>query len=199
MRSGSLWMRFVTSFYRRAVLMVRELDALENVTPPMPGRIALMSRGEIDAYRRFRPGAGAADLEVRLARGDVAVVAWLDDRIGHAAWVATGRAYVSYLGRDLLLKPDELLVYDSHTLPDLRESGIAKARMDFVFREYRTRGYRRCFAIVAMENVIGRRAVEAGGYHAVARYHRLRLGPLDRCWPAAGSDPTIPRLGDSSK
>ena len=58
-------MRFVTSFYRRAILMVRELDWVGSVTPPTPARIAPMSRGEVDAYLRFRPDARADDLRTR--------------------------------------------------------------------------------------------------------------------------------------
>ena len=37
------------------------------------------------------------DIEARLARGDRCYAVWVEGRIVHAAWLATGRARVDYL------------------------------------------------------------------------------------------------------
>jgi GNAT superfamily N-acetyltransferase len=194
MHKSMLWMRISTTFYRRATLMVRDLASVEPNSPQGPARIAQLRREDLGAYGQFRPETPVAQLERRLARGDAAFVAWVGNRIVHAAWVAAGRAYVAYQHRDLLLQPDELLMYDSYTLPEYRESGIARARMMHVFREYGARGYRRFVGVVAEENVIGRHAIESTGYRAAARYACVRLGGWSRCWRVSTSDTHTPEL-----
>ena len=189
-----LWMRVSTTFYRRAALMVRDLAAGETVLDPAPASIAPLEPGELAAYLRFRPDQSAEVIHQRLTKGHAAFVARVGDRIVHAAWVASGRAYVPYLRRDILLERDELLMYDSYTLAEFRETGIARARQMHVFREYRKRGFRRFVAVVARENVVGRRAVEAAGYRPDARYACVRLGPLDRCRQVWSDGTAVPEL-----
>jgi GNAT superfamily N-acetyltransferase len=122
------------------------------------------------------------------------VGAWVAGRLVHAAWIATGRAHIAYLRRDLVLAPTELFVYDSFTLPAWRGSGIARGRMLHVFAGYRQRGYRRCFALAAAENHAGRQAMVSAGYRALQDYVSVRLGPWDRCWSVQRGEPHVPEL-----
>jgi GNAT superfamily N-acetyltransferase len=194
---SDLRMRLVTTFYRRATLMVRDLGETDTAPAHVAARMATISMGELDSYLEFRPRADRRVIERRLEKGDEGVVAWVDAQIVHAAWIATGRSYVAYLDRDLLLAPDELLVYDSFTIPELRGSGIARARMAHVFAEYARRGYRRCFAIVAVENSVGAHTMQSGGYRKTGRFSCLRLGPWSRCWQSSTSD-RVPALARPS-
>jgi GNAT superfamily N-acetyltransferase len=188
---AELRMRVVTTLYRRVHVMACDLSTVEPIEPDVEVRIARLTRDDVEAYARFRPRAPFDD---RLAKGHEIVAAWLGDRIVHAAWIATGRGPASYLDRDLVLAPDELLVYDSFTSPDHRGMAIAPARMSHVFREYRKRGYRRCLAIVAVENEGGRRAMESGGYRAIGRYACLRAGRWTWYWTWARGSDRVPDL-----
>lgn len=187
-------MRLVTSFYRRGILMVRELAGEEAAAPNASARLAPLLPADFEAYRRFRPRTERAHLEARYGKGHEAVAAWVDERIVHAAWVAMGRGPVPYLGGELVLRPDELLVYDSFTLPAFRGRGISRARMSYVFGRYRERGYRRCLAVVALENRRGRRALDAGGYQSAGRYSCIRVGPWYWCWNAHSGHTRLPEL-----
>lgn len=193
-RLTDLRMRVVTTVYRRVVLMARALVAIDGPSAPADARVALLGEGDIDAYTRFRPDAGASQVERRLERGHRAYLVWVDDRIVHAAWVATGRVPVLYLGRDILLAPDELFVYDSFTHNEFRGTGRARARMERVFADYTHHGYRRCLAIVAAENVVGRLAMESGGYRRAGAYRCLRLGHRHACWPQPLNGQPLPAL-----
>jgi GNAT superfamily N-acetyltransferase len=194
MSEASLATRIVTTFVRRATLMVRHLDEGSTALPDCGATFAALGDDDLSRYVEFRPGASVASLRARFARGDAAVGAWVEGRLVHAAWIATGRAYIAYLRRDLVLGPDELLVYDSFTLPDSRGSGIARARMLHVFDEYGRRGYRRCFALAAAENQAGRQAMASAGYRPAQDYICLRLGPWDRCWRLQPSQVRWPEL-----
>ena len=195
--AAELRMRVVTTFRRRATLMVRDLSAADDAPAASHARIARIARldpADIDAYLRLRPRATRAGIEARIARGDVAVAAWVDGRIAHAAWVATGRTHIPYLGCDLVLDAGEMLVHDSFTDPAHRHAGLAHARMMWVFREWARLGFRRCFAVVAEENEVGRRAMASAGYREVGRYVCVRLGPWSRCRQVTEQGATLPRL-----
>lgn len=195
--AAELRMRVVTTFYRRATLMARDLTPAPgagDVQPPSPARIARLSPADIDAYLRLRPRATRAAVEARMAHGDVAVAAWVDGRIAHAAWVATGRTHIPYLGCDLALDAGEMLVHDSFTDPAHRHAGLARARMTWVFREWARLGFRRCFAVVAEENAVGRRAMERAGYREVGRYACVRLGAWSRCRQVNAKGAAVPPL-----
>ncbi len=184
----SLWQRVLTSVYRRASLMVRDLAVPVSVVTPHGITLALLTASDIDAYLRFRGKLSRREVDDRLSRGEVAVLAWRDGRIVQAAWAATGRVHLGYLARSVQLGPRDVLVHDSYTAPDCRLGGLAVARMAFLFGTFRDRGFRRCFAIVARENVAGYRALCSTGYVAVGQYTRLRFGIVDRC----GFVPTMP-------
>lgn len=196
---GNLRMRMVTTFYRRAWLFGRDLEQpITGAQPRLPVRVAILEEAELDDYLAFRRDERRTAIEARIARGHLCFAAWHESRIVHAAWAAPGAVRVPYLQRELVLAPDECLVYDSCTAPAFRRSGAARARMMELFAYWRARGFRRCYAVLARENLTGERTLRAGGYRPVGRYLSIRLpgvGSWCRGWPEPGAK--LPALRNS--
>lgn len=196
-RSVTNWlMKMRTTFYRRMILVERFLS-------PPPSRpklavatqIGLLSPPEVASERSgFREALDPSSISDRVARGHSCFAVWVEGRIVHTAWVAVERATVEYLGRDLLLEPDEIYIFDSYTLPGYRGMKIAQARGAYVARHYAQRGFRRSLGLVAVENAAGLAVPEALGYRRIGVYSNLGLGRWCRAWSRPSPGERIPRL-----
>jgi GNAT superfamily N-acetyltransferase len=188
-------MKVITTFYRRMLVMTRELDA--PIPEVMPGRaveIRPLTEGNMDAYLKLRPGPPAHDIRARLARGSRCFLAWHQGNIAHVYWAGTGRVYLPYLRRDLVLQPSDFYAYDSYSPPAYRGRGLAQAVGVHVLRLYREDGYRRAWALPAVENLAGIGPVRAIGYRAVGVYGCARLGPWQWTWQEQGGEVPLPGL-----
>ena len=195
-RLGTWLMKVRTTFHRRMVLVERALSP----PPPMPelpvrAEIGLMSPREVaSAGTAFRDDLDPSSVSERLARGDSCFAVRVEGEIVHMAWVAVQRATVEYLGRDLMLEPDEIFIFDSFTLPEYRGMKIAQARGAHVAGYYAERGYRRSLGVVAVENSAGLAVPEALGYRRIGIYSTLGLGRWCRAWSEALPGERIPPL-----
>jgi hypothetical protein len=183
-----LWIKIFTTFYRRVMVLSQPLDASPPLaTSKMAIRIELLRPEMIDAYARFRPSQSREALQ-RFALGHMVGVAWYDDRIVGAVWMATGRIHIPYLECDIALPPDAIYTYDAYTLSEYRGNDIALARSAHLGLEFLGRGFRRSVAIVAVENRSGLRSAVKSGYRVVGTHSFLRLGPFQRRWDQRLSD-----------
>jgi ribosomal protein S18 acetylase RimI-like enzyme len=190
-----LTMRAVTTFYRRVVVLGRQLaDPIPDVQPELPVRITPLSEQDIPAYRTFRPDQPPAAIAERLAEGKQCFAAWHEGQIVQAVWSATTRAHIDYLHRDMILEPLECYLYDSYTLPRYRARGLASARSAFVLRSFRERGYERSIGVVAVENKKAFGVWERVGYRPLGLYGCWRCGGWQRDWQETWGAQPLPKL-----
>jgi hypothetical protein len=195
--STLLWMKVVTTFYRRMALLsfTATDEPLPDLHAGVPVRFARLSDADRAKYLAFRSDQSAAEVGSRLARGDRCFVAWHGDGIVDAGWVSTDRhVHVPYLGRDLQLEPGDIYYYDTYTIPRLRGHGLYMARNWFAARELRAEGYRRGLALVAVENRVAIAVLQRAGLTLHGTYARLRLGVADLLWSRPSPGRRLPEL-----
>lgn len=192
----TLLMRLMTTFYRRMVLVGRELippPAMPVVPFPVEiGSVAIPAN--LDLLSSFRPSLSTRSILERFERGDDCFAVWLDGRIVHTAWVAVRRARVDYLSRDIVLERDDIYIFDTYTAPDFRSLHLAQARAAFVASYYSERGFRRSLGLVAVENRAGLAVPETLGYRRLGYYSALGVGRWRLTWTRPLLDGEIPPL-----
>jgi len=179
---GSLWFKALgETVYRRAVVLERSLDEpTPQVAACLPVAFGRLQETEVDEYAAFRPETDPAEVRRRLQAGQMCFVARHEGKIIHACWVATGRARIDYLAREIALAPDEVYVYESFTAPDFRGQNVAAARSAYMRPVLRQAGYHRAVAVVVPENQVAFRPIEKAGYHRVGLLRTVWLGPWRR-------------------
>jgi len=189
-------MKVVTTFYRRMVLVERELFP-PPPEPNLPFRVDIRSLEpphDLADLRGLRPSLSTRSILDRLRRGDICFGVWLDGRIVHAAWVAIGRARVEYLSRDMALDRDEIYIFDSYTSSEFRGLHLAQARGVFLSSHYSKLGFRRSLGLVAVENKAGLAVPEVLGYRRIGYYSALGVGGWCRTWSEPCQEGEIPPL-----
>jgi SAM-dependent methyltransferase/RimJ/RimL family protein N-acetyltransferase len=173
----SFWFKALAqTVYRRVVVMECPfVHAIRSMTARVPVVVGLAE--DVAEYVTFRPRTDPADIHRRLRSGHRCFVARHEGRIVHACWAATGRVWIEYLGRHLVLPPDSVYHYDSFTVPEFRGLNISAVRVTEAARYFRASGYRRLVAVVAPENLAAFRPLEKAGYHRVGSMGYVRIGP----------------------
>jgi SAM-dependent methyltransferase/ribosomal protein S18 acetylase RimI-like enzyme len=173
----SFWFKALgQTIYRRVVVMECPFaDAIRSVSAHVSVVVGLSE--DVGEYVTFRPRTDPADFHRRLRSGHRCFVARHEGRIVHACWAATGRIWIEYLGRHLVLPPDSVYHYDSFTIPEFRGLNISAFRVTEAARYFRAAGYRRLVAVVAPENLAAFRPLEKAGYRRVGRMGYVRIGP----------------------
>jgi len=180
---GNAWFAALSSvgIYRRLVLLERGLDIpVPDVSADPSFRVALLADGERAAYLEFRPDQDAVEIARRVERGDRCFATWQEQRIVHAAWAATGRAWIEYLSRELPLAAGDVYVYDSFTRPEFRGRGAAPLRARVLGQYFAARGYARVLTAVLQENAAGFRPLEKVGTRPVGAIGYIGIGPWRR-------------------
>ena len=150
-----LWWRALgVTVYRRLQLYLRDVDAPHD---PGPADIVVRALDDVDAYLAARPGASRAEIERRLARGDVCGLGWRGDEVVGARWLSFGVAEIDYLDLVVELRGDLGYVYDVWTRPDLRRSGVNRSLSTWSADLIRERGGRYSFSAILQENRGGSR------------------------------------------
>jgi hypothetical protein len=108
-----------------------------------------------------------------------------------AAWIATGYAWMDYLGRGLALAPDEAYLHESFTVPAFRGRNIPVVRARHEARYFHAAGCRRIVAIIVPENAPALRHAVKSGWRRVGVMGYVKLGPWRRdfCRVNAGERP----------
>ena len=170
--------------YRRVVVFERRLDGpVVEVMPRLPVVLGLLQETEVDEYAALRPDSDPADVRRRLCRngnGQQCFTARHGGRLVHVCWVATGRAWIDYLDREVLLAPDEAYTYEAFTAPGFRGQNISPARSSYLQRTLRVAGYRRLLAVIMPENRPAFRPLEKAGYQRAGTLGYFQIGPCRR-------------------
>ena len=193
----TLLMKVVTTFYRRMVLVERELSP-PPPTPVVPfpveiGRLKLST--DLAGLAGFRPALSRRSILERLEKGDSCFAVWLDGTIVHTAWVAVQRARVEYLSRDIVLEKDDIYIFDTYTTAEFRNLHLAQSRAAFVSKYYSARGFRRSLGLVAVENKAGLAVPEVLGYRRIGFYSALGVRGWCRTWSEPCLGEKTPPLG----
>jgi len=198
----SLWFKALgETVYRRAVVLERSLDeATPQVAARLPVAFGRLQETEVDEYAAFRPETDPAEVRRRLQAGQMCFVARHEGKIIHACWVATGRARIDYLAREIALAPDEVYPYESFTAPAYRGQNVAAARSAYMQPVLRQAGYHRAVAVVVPENQVAFRPIEKAGYRRVGVLRTVWLGPWRRDFGRLGrADPGPARWDDVAR
>ena len=178
-----IFMKILTTFYRRMILFVYPLDGTIPVLEPrLSVNITILTEQDMNAYHKYRPDQSKKEFRARLARGDRCFAYWYKDRIVDAGWVATGRVYIPYLQRQLILAPRDICNYDAYTLPDYRGLGLYMARNSYIARYNQKEGYSRSVALVAPENKAPKIILQRSSIRPIGLYSCLRFGPWQLQW-----------------
>ena len=175
----SLWFKVLSAtVYRRVMLLERPLDEPEaEITPRVPVDVSLLKETEIDEYMGLRPEADPAAVRRRFAGGQLCFAVRHRERLVSVAWVTTGRAWVDYLDREILLADDEVYPYESFTAPDMRGQNLASTRSTHMQRHFKDAGYRRVVVAVTPENTASLRHTVKVGYRPFGMMGYVKLGP----------------------
>jgi GNAT superfamily N-acetyltransferase len=195
----TLVMKATTTFYRRMNLMLRPFD--EPIPEPRPkGKFVIreMTPSNKDALLEMLPERRKV-VDDRLRRGARCFLAWDDDRLAHARWVAADRVRIDYLERNLVLGPEDVYTFDSYTRPPYRGRGLAQAVGLHLLKIARDEGRRRAWSLPAVENAAGMRVLEAIGYRRTGILRYVRLGPYRRYWREVWIDGPAPKLEAAPK
>ena len=198
-------MKVFTTFYRRMFLMIRPLDAtIPSLRPRLPVVVKMLAEKDLPAYNSFRPDQCTNLIQTRLARGEQCFAVWYAGRIVHAAFyqpylsMDTGRVYVPYLHRDLILQQGDVYSHDGLTLPAYRGYGLSPARGAHAMHHYWQEGYKRVVCLITVENRPQLRAIQKMGHQSVGLYSCLRFGPWQHDWQQMWSEAPLPRLAETA-
>lgn len=190
-----LAMKVATTFRRRVLVVAADLTAdPPEVEVPLRVEVRRITATDIPAYCLLRPDEAAATVQARLDLGHHCFAIFCDATMVHAAWAATGRAYVPYLRRDLLLAPEDLYIYDSYTAPAYRGLGLAPLRHHHMRRHYRGLGLRRAVGVIAVENRAGLRVMDRLEFRRIGLYTCWRFGRWQRVRQETYADEPLPLL-----
>jgi L-amino acid N-acyltransferase YncA len=137
------------------------------------------------AYRRLRPEQPPEEFARRRAAGALCFAAVEGGRVVGATWAQRGGGWCAYLEREVVLRDDEVYLFD--TLVDPRRRGariapaIALAQIDVL----RVRGVVRLVATVLPENRASLRARARSGFRICGRMGWIGVGPLRRHFAVA--------------
>jgi ribosomal protein S18 acetylase RimI-like enzyme len=188
-----LLMKMITTFYRRAIVVVRPIDhTIPEVNSRLPIVMTLLSEEDLPRYIQLRPDQDLNMIKMRLANGDQCFAVRHEGRIVHTGWVTTKPKHEPYLRTILILQPKDIFLYDHYTHPSLRHLGLAQARDVHTLHHYREKGYRRSIAIVAVENRAAFRPFKAMGYRSIGMFKCLRLGPWQCNWEERWGEDLLP-------
>jgi GNAT superfamily N-acetyltransferase len=178
---AGLWIRFVQwlGIYRRFVVCGGRVPG-----PPEPARIpvecAILRPDQVEEYLAFRPDQDAAEIRGRLDAGNRCFVARSDGRIIGSLWCFERRAWIEYVGCEILLADDTYFVDDEYVLPDFRGLRVADALLALHRVLMQEAGYRRSACLIWPENRVAAHRAERRQNAVIGELACFRLGPWRR-------------------
>jgi SAM-dependent methyltransferase len=167
--------------FRQMLCFERTLTEPIEPTPAISGvTVEELPASRAHELEELRSGTKLGETAGRFREGQRCFVASLEDRIVHARWLSTGKAWCEVLRAEIPLAPRAAYLYESFTVPELRTMGLARAVGKFCLWRLREDGFRIVVAVVDPWNREGRRALENAGWDHRGRLGLLRLGPWRR-------------------
>jgi hypothetical protein len=148
------WRALAVTVYRRLQLYLRDVDAPHEPGPP---DVVVRLLDDADAYLAARPGTPRAEVERRLARGDLCGLGSVGDEVVATRWLSFGIAEIEYLDLAFEIAPGLGYVYDVWTRPDHRGGGLNRSLSTWSATVIRERGGHSSFSAILPENRGGSR------------------------------------------
>lgn len=143
-------------------LLVRDAGGEPTERPPLEFRRA--DRSDAAAYERDIGTDSAWSFRRRLTEGTDCYLVLEDERILHASWTTTRRAWTSELRAYLSPPPGDAYIYESYTRPETRGRGIYPFALGNICAELGGRGIRSVWVGVEPDNVPSTRAITKAGF-----------------------------------
>jgi len=120
-----------------------------SLTSPLPEckadislRIEPAERSDLARLLRIRPGYYRLDrVHERRDKGHVCFLAWAAGEPIHCRWAFTGSTHLSYLGKQLILGPQDIFYDETFTVPRFRGLCVDYATLRVMLAWFRDRGF----------------------------------------------------------
>ena len=165
--------------YRSVGRYVRSLEEPVPLrTASLPVSFEELNADDQDDYVAFRRGTTAAQFSSRRQAGNRCFVARHDGKLVAALWVATGRAQVGFLRREIELDPGEIYLFDAYTLPEHRGRHLQPMIVSRTLARFQEEGYRQALSLIAPHNRPNITVRERAGFRRVGTIGCVILGPF---------------------
>jgi GNAT superfamily N-acetyltransferase len=168
-------------YYVRVLLFQRDITrSAPAIRADIPLELRDLAEDEIAGYCRQRTDPDEAEVRRRLADGYRCLVSWSDGRIIGEIWLGYGELWLGKLERRIRLSPDDVYVYHSFVIPELRGRNVGTARARLLGEHLRKEGSRRLVYTVAPHNRPGLGTPAKLGAECLGSVGYLRVGPFQR-------------------
>jgi hypothetical protein len=181
--------------YRKMIITTNTCLVDPNAAGPAEIQIDRLERNDCEEYCTAIPTCSLAQIQRRLDRGMIGLVARHEGKTVATSWVALDHCPVDYLGVDLPLRPGAAYLFEAWVAPQWRGRRVISQIGRVERRIMREAGCNRYIGLVWWFN---RKATELHlrrGGGILGTVHRLKLGPLQRVW-INYEDPSDPVFGD---
>ncbi len=150
---------------------VRSQGALKLMIAPTGGerpdaelRFALATEADAEPYARDIGTDSPATFRARLTGTTICCLVYADDKVLHASWVTTSRAWTSEIRAFLVPPAGDAYIYESFTRADARGRGIYPFALGCIRAELAQRGSARAWVGVESDNERSIRAITKAGF-----------------------------------
>lgn len=157
------------------------------IEPPAGLVISALTEADFDALGEDARGEMVRLLNLddaycrqKWQRGDIAILARLQERPAGITWCARNAVRVPELDRALTLGPDAAYIHDVYVAHEARGRAVAPSMLEYLSRELRQQDVYRSWALIGSENVASVRAFEKAAYTAVADVIYAHIATVDR-------------------
>jgi GNAT superfamily N-acetyltransferase len=126
--------------------------------------------------------------EHRYERGDLAFLAIENGATVGYCWITSLGAVVAELQRELILRGNDVYIYDAYTIPSRRGRNIFPTILTHISRYSRRNGYERCLIFARKSNLSSRNGIKKAGYNHFYSIAYLRLFGITACWGIGGAN-----------
>ena len=115
----------------------------------------------------------------RFEKGDTCCCAMVRGKVVSYCWMSTDNAFIGEISKKLILKNDDIYIFDGFTKPEYRRSGFFTHILRFMLRYARERGYQRALVFALSSNKSSVAAIKKTGFDRFQRvyfinvYHRI--------------------------
>ena len=157
---------------------LKQLDEPADVGLPL--EFDELGPDDAEQYTAFQQHTSPAAFRKRLADGQRCYATRLDGRLISSLWFGTGSVWLDFLGRTLMLDPDQVYFFEAHTDPEYRGRRLLPWVRTWANIDVYKQGYRRAVAVVAPENRSSIVMVKRFGYHRTGMLFYINIGPLKK-------------------
>jgi GNAT superfamily N-acetyltransferase len=130
-----------------------------------------------DTYLAIRPEADPESVRLALDAAQWGFGAWLDGRLVHLSFAASAPApWLESLGGPFPVGEEEVVVFETHTAPDVRGKGVSTAVRSEILRFFQGAGYRRMLGFTLPHNTASLRSLDKAGYRPIGAIGWARIG-----------------------